>query len=195
MNFQYPKFWARERFTIRDLGERANAARCDIVDPGTRLGYGERNGRVIRPAACSAFHGYVLQAEPPKPPKRWEFLRKGDPDSGGSGVPGWSRCRPTRFARKNGSVESAQINPGCCRHNSRQEQAYCYCEEVLQRSAVGTINDRAGEFTALAVRLATSALDQRSAAGVSNSAQTPLRQCAHNTFFWRPRRATSGVKS
>jgi hypothetical protein len=27
-------------FTLRDLGERANAARCDIVDPGARLGYG-----------------------------------------------------------------------------------------------------------------------------------------------------------
>ena len=89
---------------------------------------------------------------------RSKFQKKGDPDSRGSEVPGWRRCRPTRFARKNGSVESAQINPGCCRHNSRQEQAYCYCEEVLQRSAVGAINDRAGEFTALAVGLATTAL-------------------------------------
>ena len=30
-------------FTLRDLGERANAARCDIVDPGARLGDGEEN--------------------------------------------------------------------------------------------------------------------------------------------------------
>jgi hypothetical protein len=30
-------------FTLRDLGERANAARCDIVDPGACLGYGEEN--------------------------------------------------------------------------------------------------------------------------------------------------------
>ena len=30
-------------FTLRDLGERPNAARCDIVDPGARLGYGEEN--------------------------------------------------------------------------------------------------------------------------------------------------------
>ena len=30
-------------FTLRDLCERANAAQCDIVDPGTRLGYGEEN--------------------------------------------------------------------------------------------------------------------------------------------------------
>jgi hypothetical protein len=31
-------------FTLRDLGERLNAARNDIVDPGTCLGYGEENG-------------------------------------------------------------------------------------------------------------------------------------------------------
>jgi hypothetical protein len=30
-------------FTRRNLGERPNAARCDFVDPGTRLGYGEEN--------------------------------------------------------------------------------------------------------------------------------------------------------
>jgi hypothetical protein len=30
-------------FTLRDLGERSNAARCEIVDPGARLGYGEEN--------------------------------------------------------------------------------------------------------------------------------------------------------
>jgi hypothetical protein len=31
-------------FTRRDLGKRPNAARCDIVDPRARLGYGEENG-------------------------------------------------------------------------------------------------------------------------------------------------------
>jgi hypothetical protein len=30
-------------FTLCNLGERLNAARCDIVDPGSRLGYGEEN--------------------------------------------------------------------------------------------------------------------------------------------------------
>ena len=30
-------------FTLRDLGERMNVARCDTVDPGARLGYGEEN--------------------------------------------------------------------------------------------------------------------------------------------------------
>ena len=30
-------------FTLGDLGERLNAARCEAVDPGTRLGYGEEN--------------------------------------------------------------------------------------------------------------------------------------------------------
>jgi len=30
-------------FALRDLGERPNAARCDIVYPGARLGYGEEN--------------------------------------------------------------------------------------------------------------------------------------------------------
>jgi hypothetical protein len=30
-------------FTLGDLGERLNAARCEIVDPGTRLGHGEEN--------------------------------------------------------------------------------------------------------------------------------------------------------
>ena len=30
-------------FTFRDLGERPNAARCDAVNPGARLGYSEEN--------------------------------------------------------------------------------------------------------------------------------------------------------
>jgi hypothetical protein len=30
-------------FALGDLVERSNAARCEIVDPGARLGYGEDN--------------------------------------------------------------------------------------------------------------------------------------------------------
>jgi hypothetical protein len=30
-------------FAPGDLGERLNAARCDAVDPGARLGYGAEN--------------------------------------------------------------------------------------------------------------------------------------------------------
>ena len=30
-------------FTLCDLAERLDAARCDIVDPGASLGYGEEN--------------------------------------------------------------------------------------------------------------------------------------------------------
>jgi hypothetical protein len=35
-------------FTLCDLGERSNAARNEVVDPGSRLGYGEENGRGIK---------------------------------------------------------------------------------------------------------------------------------------------------
>jgi hypothetical protein len=31
------------RSAFRDLVERLNAAHCDVVDPGARLGYGEEN--------------------------------------------------------------------------------------------------------------------------------------------------------
>ena len=30
-------------FTLGDLGERANSARCEVIDPGARLGCGEKN--------------------------------------------------------------------------------------------------------------------------------------------------------
>jgi hypothetical protein len=30
-------------FTLGDLGERANSARCEVFDPGARLGCGEKN--------------------------------------------------------------------------------------------------------------------------------------------------------
>ena len=30
-------------FALRDLGERSNAARCEVLDPGARLGNGEEN--------------------------------------------------------------------------------------------------------------------------------------------------------
>ena len=30
-------------FTLSDLGERLNAARCEVIDPRPRLRYGEKN--------------------------------------------------------------------------------------------------------------------------------------------------------
>jgi hypothetical protein len=68
-------------FALRDLGERPNAARCEIVDPGARFGYGEEN-RVLAFLFERRF-GFGPMQNSLDGRKRWHAPRQAD--DGGAG--------------------------------------------------------------------------------------------------------------
>ena len=68
-------------FTLRDFGERVNAARRDIVNPGASLGYGEENS-----APSLLFErrlGLGLMQDSLDGSERWHAPRQAD--DGGAG--------------------------------------------------------------------------------------------------------------
>jgi hypothetical protein len=72
--------------TVRDLGERLNAARYEVVDPGAGLGYGEENG--VPGLLFERWLGLGLMQNSLDGSERWRAPRQADDGSRRRSNPG-----------------------------------------------------------------------------------------------------------